>query len=109
MKVTKANAETIYDRASDAAIQASNEYFAEHGDRDCCGFAWVNISPARGPMVTYLKSKGIGRKAYGGGYDVWNPGQNHTQAMTIKEEGARAFAKVLREFGVNAYMGSRMD
>ena len=33
-----------------------------------CGYAWVNISPARGAFVNYLKSREIGRKGYYGGY-----------------------------------------
>ena len=29
-----------------------------------CGFAWVNISPARGKFVNYLKKLGKGHKSY---------------------------------------------
>ena len=109
MKVTKANVETIYDKASDAAIQATNEHLREHGDADCCGFAWVVIRPARGTMVSYLKKIGVGRSNYGGGWRIYNPSENLTQALTAKEVGASAFAKVLREYGVSAYPESRMD
>ena len=35
----------------------------------CCGFAWVNISPARGKFVNYLKKIGKGHKSYQGGWD----------------------------------------
>jgi len=109
MKVTKQNAETIYDRASDAAILATNEHLRQHGDADCCGFAWVKIRPARGAFVSYLKANNIGRSSYTGGYEIWNPSRNGTQALTAKEKGADAFAEVLREFGIDAYSGSRMD
>ena len=36
-----------------------------------CGFAWVNISPARGKFVNYLKKLGKGHKSYYGGWDYW--------------------------------------
>jgi len=49
-----------------------------------CGFAWVNVSPARGAFVNYLKSINAGHKA-------------------------GAFAKVLNSYGINASAGSRLD
>ena len=37
-----------------------------------CGFAWINIKPARGKFVTWLKGADIGRKDnYYGGYTIW--------------------------------------
>jgi len=49
------------------------------------------------------------KPAYGGGLSLWNPGGSFTQSMDIKETGAEAYAKVLREHGLDAYMGSRAD
>src|SRR5690606_11417507 len=35
-----------------------------------CGFAWVRIKPARGPLIKYLKDNGIGEKAWNGGWTI---------------------------------------
>jgi hypothetical protein len=73
-----------------------------------CGFAWVSIRPARGKLVNWLKKNGIGRKNnYEGGYQI--SVFEFGQSMEQKEAYARAFAKVLRENGIDAYAGSRMD
>ena len=73
-----------------------------------CGFAWINIKPARGKFVKYLKDNDIGRKdSYYGGYTIWVSGFG--QSMTRKENYARAFVKVLNENGLKAYAMSRMD
>jgi len=73
-----------------------------------CGFAWVNIKPARGKFVKFLKDNNIGRKdCYYGGYTVWV--SEFGQSMSRKENYARAFTSVLRENGLTAYNMSRMD
>ena len=77
-----------------------------------CGFAWLNIKPARGDFVKYLKSKNIGRKDdYYGGYTISSyeccafNGQN----MDVKEAGVRAFNAVLKQNGIVGNVHSRMD
>ena len=73
-----------------------------------CGFAWINIKPARGKFVKFLKDNKIGRKdSYYGGYTIWV--NQFGQSMTRKENYARAFTKVLNENGLKAYSMSRMD
>ena len=73
-----------------------------------CGFAWINIKPARGKFVKYLKDNDIGRKdSYYGGYTIWVSGFG--QSMTRKENYARAFVKILNDNGLKAYAMSRMD
>jgi hypothetical protein len=72
-----------------------------------CGFAWVSIFPARGSFVTYLKSKGLGGKAYGGGYQIWV--SDYGQSVDLKSAYASAFANVLQKYGIKAYGESRLD
>ena len=73
-----------------------------------CGFAWVNIKPARGKFVTWMKKNNVGRKDnYYGGWTVWVSGFG--QSMARKEDYARAFSKVLGDYGITAYSMSRMD
>ena len=80
-------------------------YYVEDG---VCGFAWINIKPARGAFVKYLKENHIGRKdSYYGGYTIWVSGFG--QSLTRKENYARAFTEVLRKNGLTAYNMSRMD
>ena len=74
-----------------------------------CGFAWVNISPARGKFVNYLKKIGKGHKSYRGGWDYWVSSSELGQSITRKEAYADAFAKVLKEWGINCYSMSRLD
>ena len=72
-----------------------------------CGFAWVNISPARGAFVTYLKSINEGHKAYYGGYEFFV--HEFGQSVDRKSAFAGAFAEVLRKYGIPASAGSRLD
>lgn len=72
-----------------------------------CGFAWVNISPARGAFVNWLKAQGIGSKGYYGGYEIWV--REFGQSVDRKTAFARAFADVLNKYGINASIGSRLD
>jgi len=117
---TKQDFRLIYeeaDRAGVAAVAAmtptpmivvdskGKEYFVGDG---VCGFAWVNIKPARGGFVAYLKSQGIGRHdSYEGGWTMWV--HEYGQSMERKQAYAAAFAQVLRGHGINAYAQARMD
>ena len=84
---------------------SKDTYYVSDG---VCGFAWVNIKPARGGFVKYLKENDIGRKdSYYGGYTVWVSGFG--QSLARKEAYARAFAKHLEQNGVTAIAMSRMD
>ena len=84
---------------------SKDTYYVSDG---VCGFAWINIKPARGKFVKYLKDNDIGRKdSYYGGYTIWVSGFG--QSMTRKENYARAFVKVLNDNGLKAYAMSRMD
>jgi hypothetical protein len=74
-----------------------------------CGFAWVDISNGRDPFVNWCRKNNVGKKHWNRGWMIWNPTSNFTQSMDVKEAGSTAFAKVLRNNGIDAYMGSRAD
>lgn len=71
-----------------------------------CGFAWVRFS-GKTPFGRWAKSTGRARKAWDVGLEYWVSAYN--QSVTRKEAYATAFAKVLREGGVDAYSDSRLD
>lgn len=78
-----------------------------------CGFAWVNVYvDGRSRVAKVLKEFGAKKDYYGGyrfsSYDV-APSCGGSQSMERKEAACGAFAKVLREYGFKAYVGSRMD
>jgi len=103
------NIESEHNTATAAAQRAEAEFRARHGEPGYCGFAWVVVREKGNTKVgRALKSVGF-KPAYGGGLSLWNPGGSFTQSMDIKETGAEAYAKVLREHGLDAYMGSRAD
>jgi hypothetical protein len=104
------NLASIHNTATQAAAKATEDFLDQHGDRDACGFAWVTVYE-KGSTKLGRALKAVGFKpAYGGGLQLWNPSGNWTQCITAKEEGARAYAKVLRQFGITqAYAGSRAD
>ncbi len=80
-------------------------YVVESG---VCGFAGVVIKPARGKFVSYLKSIDMGYKHYYGGWYV--SVRAFGQSLTRKEAYASAFARVLKDAGMEGvYVDSRMD
>lgn len=100
----------IYD-AFIVAKHAEDLFRSRYGEPMYCGFAWVHIDDARDPFVKYFRSKfpDAGHHGHPKGWDIWNPGGSYTQSMEVKEQGAEAFAKVLRDAGINAYAQSRAD
>jgi hypothetical protein len=104
----------VQDACNEAAQQArtaAKDFLAKHGDRDCCGFAWVTVYDVRSNSKLGKALAGYGfRKAYGGGLQLWNPSGMGVQSISVLEEGARAYADVLKDkLGVKAYAGSRLD
>jgi hypothetical protein len=103
------NIESICNTAQAAAQKAEADFRAKYGEPGYCGFAWVHVNEkASTKLGRALKSVGF-RKEYGGGLSLWNPGGSFTQSMDIKEAGAEAYADVLRQYGIDAYMSSRAD
>ena len=73
-----------------------------------CGFAWLEIRPARGPLVTYLKKSGQGY------YSSYSRAYIYTihqfgQSLTRKEAMADRMAEYLRKCGYNVYANFRLD
>lgn len=99
----------IYQQALQSAENAEAEFLAQYGEPMYCGFAWVDISNGRDPFVNWCRKNNIGRKHWNKGWTIWNPTGSMTQSMDLKEVACRAFAKVLRDNGIDAYMGSRAD
>lgn len=125
--LTKNQCHNIYVEAYEAGLKAGNEVGVPKfivGDaiglsneidyskptfvlNGLCGFAWVNIKPARGAFVNYLKSRNVGSKGYYGGYEIWV--SEFGQSVDRKQAFATAFAEVLRKYGIEAYGASRLD
>lgn len=103
---------TIVKQAREAAIKAEAEFRAIHGETMYCGFAWVNVYVTRtnSPEAKEFIAAGFGKDSTKAKcLSLWNPGGSNTQSMDIKEIGAMAFAKVLRNAGFRAYAQSRAD
>jgi len=112
---TTFNLEAVQDALNEAGIQArtaAKEFLQKHGDRDACGFAWVNVYGVRSnsKLGKALQSAGF-RKDYTGSLQLWNPRKAGVQSISVLEAGADAYAKVLKEkLGLDrVYSGSRMD
>jgi hypothetical protein len=110
---TVINAEAVELACQEAQLEAraaARDFFEKHGDRDACGFAWVNVYKVRSNSKLGKALVKVGfSKSYEGGLQLWNPSGSFTQCITAKEEGARAYASELRKYGIEAYAGSRMD
>ena len=74
-----------------------------------CGFAWVNIGPGNTSFARHARKLAGARKHYYGGMEVRPSVGRMDQSMQRKEAACRAYADVLREAGIPAYMQSRMD
>lgn len=72
-----------------------------------CGFAWVTIKPGTCRAARMAKQLMQCHRGYHGGVEIWVSDFN--QSLTRKEAYATAFARVLRDAGIQAYPGSRMD
>lgn len=100
-----------HNEALAAASKATADFLTQHGDRDCCGFAWVNSWEKGNTKLGKAMAKLGFRKSYGGGYQLWNPSGSYTQAITAKEQGARAYVDTMKKYfpTIQLSVGSRMD
>jgi hypothetical protein len=86
----------------------------EYVESGVCGFAWVSVKPANKGNTRLgkeerklLETIGFRKNEYEKCYQLWISDFN--QSMQKKEAYASAYAKVLRENGIAAYSGSRLD
>ena len=101
------------------AYKAAKEYcetYMDGEDRGACGFAWVTLWPEHKGNTKLGKIErkeferlGASKDWTGKAWMLWNPSGYAGQSMCVKEVGALAYAKVLQEYGFNAYMQSRPD
>ena len=110
---TEAEVQEIVRKAETAAEAAAAKYFQERlGGRDqyACGFAWVDIYGVRSnsKVGKALNKAGL-RKSYTRSLQMWNPSKFGCQNVDTLEEGARAAAAVFKQYGFEAYAGSRLD
>jgi len=103
----------IHQQAEAAAQAAAEKFFREKlGGRDqyACGFAWVSVHNVRSNSKVGRALQAVGfRRAYGGGLQLWNPSKFGCQNVDTLEHGAEAYATVLKQHGIEAYAGSRLD
>ena len=76
-------------------------------DDGACGFAWINVRPANSSFAIWAKKQGLMRPMYGGGVTYWV--SVFGQSVDRKAAFAGAYAKVLRENGIEATAGDRLD
>jgi len=109
------NLEAVQDACNEAGMAARTAAkisYNQIGERDACGFAWVNVWGVRSnsKLGKALQAAGF-RKDYTGSLQLWNPSGHHTQSISVKEAGADAYAQVLKQkLGLEkVYVGSRLD
>jgi hypothetical protein len=95
------------------AVRAAQDMYSRVGERDACGFGWVEIYVDRtnSKEAQALVAAGF-RKSYKPKcLDMWDPAGLPTQSISVKEAGAQAFANYFRQAFPEAriYASSRMD
>ena len=112
---TTLNLTAIHAQASQAAQQAAKDYFVNKlgcVDRFACGFAWVRIEQnirTNSKLGKELLALGFDKGYTSKRFELWNPSRMPVQNVDTLEAGANAYAKVLRDNGIEAYGCSRLD
>lgn len=71
-----------------------------------CGFAWV-VVPGNTSFAKWLAKHNLASKAYPKGLQIWI--SSYSQSYARKLAHADAMARVLKGYGVNCYVRSRLD
>tara|TARA_B100001939_G_scaffold330889_1_gene328425 strand:- start:367 stop:747 length:381 start_codon:yes stop_codon:yes gene_type:complete len=119
MELSIHSAKTVRSEAFSAAVVATNNYIEHYlggEDKYACGFAWVTVQPKHKGNTKLgrqereiLRNMGLEKDWTGKRYMWWNPSSSYFQNIDCKEEGARAAAKVLQGYGLDAWASSRLD
>ena len=93
------------------AEAAGLEMYAKVGERDACGFGWVDVYVDRtnSAQAKELIAAGFRKDYKPKCLSMWDPAGIPTQSISVKEAGAYAYAEYLTQLGLRAYAGSRMD
>ena len=81
------------------------------GERDACGFGWVEVYVDRtnSKQAKELIAAGFKKDYKPKCLSMWDPAGVPTQSISVKEAGAQAYAKYLQALGLTAYGCSRLD
>jgi len=93
------------------AEQAGREMYARVGERDACGFGWVEVYVDRtnSKQAQELIKAGFRKDYKPKCLSMWDPAGVPTQSISVKEAGAYAYAAYLESLGLKAYGCSRLD
>jgi len=93
------------------AEQAGQAMYQRVGERDACGFGWVEVYVDRtnSKQAHELIKAGFKKDYKPKCLSMWDPAGVPTQSVSVKEAGAYAYAEYLTQLGLKAYAGSRLD
>ena len=93
------------------AEQAGLAMYQRVGERDACGFGWVEVYVDRtnSKQAKELIAAGFRKDYKPKCLSMWDPAGVPTQSVSVKEAGAYAYAEYLTQLGLKAYAGSRLD
>ena len=93
------------------AEQAGLAMYSKIGERDACGFGWVEVYVDRtnSKQAKELIAAGFRKDYKPKCLSMWDPAGVPTQSISVKEAGAQAYAKYLQALGLTAYGCSRLD
>ena len=93
------------------AEAAGQAMYQQIGERDACGFGWVEVYVDRtnSKQAKELIAAGFRKDYKPKCLSMWDPAGIPTQSISVKEAGAYAYADYLTKLGLKAYAGSRLD
>ena len=93
------------------AEQAGLAMYQRIGERDACGFGWVEVYVDRtnSKQAQELIRAGFRKDYKPKCLTMWDPAGVPTQSISVKEAGADAYATYLTALGLKAYGCSRLD
>ena len=93
------------------AEQAGLAMYQRIGERDACGFGWVEVYVDRvnSKQAQELIKAGFRKDYKPRCLTMWDPAGVPTQSISVKEAGAEAYATYLQALGLRAYGCSRLD